>query len=373
MNTDVAVTATFEADPQPPQSYTVTVSKSGSGSVIPQGSADYVAGTVISVTASADPGNHFASWSGDAPTGAGASFSLTVNSVKNVTANFAADVVTTPPVRFTLSTRTAGNGTVSPAGDNDYDQGSDVSVTATAASGNHFTSWTGDASGSANPLTVHLDAAKSVTANFAADVVTPVTYTLVTTMNGSGSASPYGANDYAAGTVVSVSATPDQGNHFVNWTGDITSTDNPLSVTVDSNKTINANFAHDAVPPPQYGLTINVGGGGTATPFANSTQNFAAGTNVSITAVPDAGYAFSGWSGDVGGTTNPVEVTVDSAKSVTATFSPASFSLTTLASGGGTIDPPGVTGYQNGALVSLTASPSPGSPRRSRHAQSLLP
>ena len=41
---------------------------------------------------------------------------------------------------------------------------------------------------------------------------------------------------------------------------------------------------------------------------------------VKLTAVPDTGYYFTGWSGDVTGTDNPIDITVGSEKDITATF-----------------------------------------------------
>lgn len=48
---------------------------------------------------------------------------------------------------------------------------------------------------------------------------------------------------YSSGTVLSITATPAGGQTFYGWTGDVTSTDNPLTVTMDSNKLINATFS----------------------------------------------------------------------------------------------------------------------------------
>ena len=39
-----------------------------------------------------------------------------------------------------------------------------------------------------------------------------------------------------------------------------------------------------------------------------------------LTAVPASGYVFSGWGGDASGTTNPLTVTMNANKSITATF-----------------------------------------------------
>ncbi len=48
--------------------------------------------------------------------------------------------------------------------------------------------------------------------------------------------------------------------------------------------------------------------------------NYPAGTNVTMTAIPDSGWKFQGWSGDLTSTDNPVTVTVDAAKNIVATF-----------------------------------------------------
>jgi levanase/fructan beta-fructosidase len=68
----------------------------------------------------------------------------------------------------------------------------------------------------------------------------------------------------------------------------------------------------------QYTLTTSATSGGTVT--AGGTYD--EGTIVTITATPDAGYQFDGWSGDAGASgSNPLSVTMDSDKSITANFS----------------------------------------------------
>jgi uncharacterized repeat protein (TIGR02543 family) len=59
--------------------------------------------------------------------------------------------------------------------------------------------------------------------------------------------------------------------------------------------------------PPEGGTTT---GGGT----------YNSGVRAPLTAVPNAGYTFTGWSGDATGTDNPLSVTVDSDKDITANF-----------------------------------------------------
>ena len=69
------------------------------------------------------------------------------------------------------------------------------------------------------------------------------TYMLsITTINGSVIRSPL-ASSFAAGTVVTLTAQPDMGYHFANWTGAVSSTQNPLTITMDSDKSLTANYA----------------------------------------------------------------------------------------------------------------------------------
>lgn len=63
-----------------------------------------------------------------------------------------------------LATEDDGNGTVSGAGG--YDVNSSATLTATADQGYVFSHWTGDAVGSANPLSVAMDNSKTVKAHF---------------------------------------------------------------------------------------------------------------------------------------------------------------------------------------------------------------
>lgn len=71
------------------------------------------------------------------------------------------------------------------------------------------------------------------------------TYTLTTAVGqtGWGTVNPSGSNSYASGTSVTVTATANAGYQFTGWTGTVTSSDNPISVTMISNKNLTANFA----------------------------------------------------------------------------------------------------------------------------------
>ena len=70
---------------------------------------------------------------------------------------------------------------------------------------------------------------------------------------------------------------------------------------------------------PMFDLTISAAAGGTTDPAPN-TYSCYSGSQVGITAIPDSGYIFDNWSGDASGTTNPIIITIDDNKSITANF-----------------------------------------------------
>ena len=140
--------------------YTLTVNTVGQGSVTlnPAGGT-YPEGTVVTLTATADPGWGFSGWSGDL-TGSTNPVTITMNSDKNVTATFVVE-------EYTLTVNTVGSGTVAldpPRGT--YAEGTEVTLTAAGVGDGVFTGWSGALSGVDNPKTIIMDSDKSVTAKF---------------------------------------------------------------------------------------------------------------------------------------------------------------------------------------------------------------
>ncbi|WP_421762653.1 polysaccharide lyase family 7 protein [Ekhidna sp.] len=146
------------------------------------------------------------------------------------------------------------------------------------------------------------------------DISLGVQYTLSTSTTGEGSISlnPSGGS-YAENTVVSLTATPSSGYQFDGWSGDLSGRQNPVSITMDSDKSVEASFI------PIYTLTTSVVGDGSIT-LSPSGGTYEEGTVVTLTAVPDSGNQLESWSGDASGTEDQITVTMNSNKSVTATF-----------------------------------------------------
>ena len=134
-------------------------------------------------------------------------------------------------------------------------------------------------------------------------------YTLTASAGDGGSVS--GGGTFASGTQVSLTATPTSGYSFSGWSNG--STVNPLTVTLNSNTTITANFQ---VIVNSYTLTVTAGDGGTVSTEGGEYEE---GTEVTITATPDEGYEFISWIGS-DSTSSNITLTISSNVTISANF-----------------------------------------------------
>jgi hypothetical protein len=144
--------------------------------------------------------------------------------------------------------------------------------------------------------------------------------TLSNTVAGNGSVTQYPNSAlYPYGSTVRLTATPQPGNYFGVWGNAASGNTNPLYFTITSpTQTISSLFA--ALGPNQFALAVTPDGFGRVdvNPRANVYNN---GATVTLTATPDPGQCFLGWSGDAAGSTNPLLITMDQSKLISALFS----------------------------------------------------
>jgi hypothetical protein len=170
--------------------------------------------------------------------------------------------------------------------------------------------------------------ARRVVAQFVLD-----RHTLTAAADGTGSgrvtSEPSGINcpddcsqGYNYGTVVNLTATADTGSIFTGWNGVCTGVDE-CAVTMTETQHVTATFTL-----LQYMLTVTVDGAGsglvTSDPASISCPDgceamFDFGTVITLTASADTSSSFFGWAGACTGAGDCV-VTMDAARSVTATF-----------------------------------------------------
>ena len=125
-------------------------------------------------------------------------------------------------------------------------------------------------------------------------VITPTTYTVTVSNdgNGTGTATPSTA---AAGTTITLIATPKGGYHLKEWkviSGDVTIKDDKFLMP-NGNVDVKAIFEEDAPPvPTEFTITVKTDGNGTA---SASHAKAVVGTEITLTAMPKEGYHFKEW------------------------------------------------------------------------------
>jgi hypothetical protein len=118
------------------------------------------------------------------------------------------------------------------------------------------------------------------------------------------------------GEVVNIEAIPSPGYSFKEWNGSLSGNENPAMLTMDCTKSVTAIFI-EKLPE----LTISMKGKGSTSPEAG-THNYPPGTTVTITAIPDDGWQFDGWTGDVPESESAlIVITIEANKDITANFS----------------------------------------------------
>lgn len=252
-------------------------------------------------------------------------------------------------------------GTVTGAGS--YPQGANAQLNAVPANGFDFTNWTENGVVLSNSPTYSfaVTADRSLTANFAPRVVT---VSITTSAQPAAGGTTTGAGTYPAGTMVSLQATANPGNTFVNWTeaGAVVSTSANYSFVATVSRSLVANFTNT---PTQtlYNVfaSANPAEGGTVT----GSGAYAAGTSATLTATPTAPYTFDNWTenGVVVSTEPSYTHVVTRDRTLVANFvnSPPqtiySVGATAMPAQGGTISGAGT--YFSGTSATLTATPNP--------------
>ena len=341
----------------------------------------YPNGTSVVLFATPTADSVFTSWSG-CDSVAGDQCTVSMSSDRTVTAVFT-DVQSTLSVNRTGG----GQGSVATSGagvdcgqdcDEQYTNGTTVTLTATPAGNSNFHFWSGCDSTNGTSCTVTMNEDRSVFASFS-----PIVRTLTVTKQGGGAGTvtsdPEGIDcgddcgeSYQIGSEVTLTATPTGSAVFGGWSGCDVEAGTSCTVAVNANRAVNASFT-----APQKFLTVTKEGtaGGTITSApagincpTDCTNNYDEGTSVVLTANPDANVAFTGWTGCDSTNGSQCTVTMSDAKSVSGSFAAAQRSLAVSKGGNGTgtvsSSPAGIDcggdctqSYDHGTSVVLTSAP----------------
>ena len=383
MNTSKIVTANFTSLP-----LTVNRAGTGTGTVTGPGidcgttcTQKFPPNTSVRLQANnTDPASAFTSWSGCTSTN-GSTCTVLMASARAVTATFTSHKLT-----VTLTGVGGGSGTVTGVGNPincsgtglgclaGFPPGTAVTLTATPAQGAVFTRWSGCTPANVSTCTVLMSTAKTVSATF-----TSVPLTLTITGTGTVTSDIPGINcaqsctgRFVQGSTVVLTATPASTSGFMAWTGCTPANVSTCTVLLNTAKSVGVTFLSRRLTVAR----ASVGGGsGTVTGPAFTCgalcfQDFPPNTMVTVTATPDASSGFTGWTG-CASTSGPgntsCNVTMNIAKTVTATF--ARFNLTVTKSGTGVVQDSTLAincgsactaAFAAGTMVTLTATSGPG-------------
>ena len=335
-----------------PNLYTLTtqVSPEEGGTIQPAG-GEFLEGNSVEIVANPAEGYVFDYWEGDL-TGSSNPEIIRFVSNRTVTAHFILR-------DYDLSVEIVGSGIVN---ETVVERSSSVTVRldAEAEDGWSFDRWEGDLSGSSNPETITIEEGeeKSIKAIFVEDAADGYSLTINTEGEGTVDRDP-DKSSYTEGEEVTLTASAASGWSFKEWQGDVTGSTNPVTITLDEDKNVTAVFEQDDPDDPdEFTLTVNTQGEGTVDRNPDK-SSYTEGEEVTLTASAAFGWSFKEWQGDVTGSTNPVTITFDEDKNVTAVFEqdePDEFTLTVNTQGEGTVDRnPDKSTYTDGEEVTLTA------------------
>ena len=353
-----SITATFAQI-----TYQITVTQSVNG-VISPGTASYAQGSSQAETITPNGGYLIASITVDggavtvtSSSGQTVNFN-NIQAVHSITATFA-------QITYQITVTQSVNGVISP-GTASYAQGSSQAETITPNGGYLIASITVDGGAvtvtSSSGQTVNfnnIQAVHSITATFA-----QITYPVVFATVGGGTTNPAGSQMFTVGQQINISATASTGYSFASWSASpstsVTFGNTAAALTtatIKGNGTITATFTLNS-----YTLTIITSGSGNVT--LNPSQGpYHYGDIVNLNANPGNGYVFTGWTGGINKTDNPLQINITSSITVTATFTQSNYSISVMvfpSSAAGSIEVSISGPYHNGDTVILTASPTTG-------------
>ena len=293
VNSDLTFTAYFNHN-----SYTITVNATPAGAGSVSGGGSYYYGDYATLSATAYSGYEFVGWSDGSSQNP---HQVLVTGNATYTATFS-EVGGT---YYTVSAYVSPTGAGSVSGTGTFPAGASTTLTATANSGYTFDHWNDGST--TNPRTVTVNNNMSFTAYFNTQQ-----YTITTNVTPAGSGTVTGGGTYPYGATATLTATPNSGFEFLQWSDG--SLQNPRTITVTGNATYTALFSNGS--GEVYTLTVTSNAPLLGQVFGGGT--YPAGSAVEISAYPNTYARFVKW--DDGNTENPRTVIVNSDMEFVAEF-----------------------------------------------------
>ena len=314
------------------------------------GAGTYDLGEGVNLVATPAAGYRFTNWTENGTVvSTNANYQFTASADRTLVANF-----TQRTYNVTATVDPDNSGTIS-GNNSPYTYGTTVSLTAIANPGFAFVNWTDE---DANVVSTNanyqfaIDGNRTFVAHFEAEQ-----YEITATANPTEGGSVTGTGTFNYGQQVSLSATPNEGYQFVNWTenGSTIYTNANYSFTATTSRTLVANFQINT-------YTISASANPVAGGTVNGAGDYTHGQTVTLTATANAGYNFVNWTenGSAVSTDAEYSFTATANKTLVANFEVITYTVTANAYpvAGGTVS--GANTYTHGSSCTLTASANTG-------------
>jgi len=343
------ISATFTPTP----TYTITSSASSNGQISPVGTTTLNMGSSQTFSMTPNSGYRISSVLVDGASAGKISGYTFSNISRNHTISVSFEAIPT----YAVTASAGSGGSVSPSGTTMVTEGASQSYTVSPNSGYYITDVRVD-NVSVGAVTSYTFSNVSATHNISATFAR-ITHTLTSSSGSGGTVSPLGITVINDGSNQTYTFTPNTGYQVSGVLVDNVSVGAPQTYSfnnVTANHTISVSFS--LIP---YTLTSTAGPNGTISPAGTRTANW--GTNQTYTIAPNTGYRISDVLVDnvsVGVITTYTFNNITANHTISATFTPITFSITGSAGSGGSISPSGVTTVNYGTSQTFTITPNTG-------------
>ena len=302
------------------RNYRCIVTPSGGGSVtVTPAQGVYHYGDVITITATPDTGYAFKQYSGSI-SDSNKVCVVTIQDHLNITAEFELASYT-----VTLNGSTGGTLSVSPVKDK-YKYNEEITLTAAPSEGYELRKVYNDTYSSTNRVSKYIVKGDTW---FTPDFVQREYRCIVTTSEGGTVSVTPSKTTYHYGDVITLTAVPETGYAFKEYSGSVTGEDKVCVVTVKDHLNVNAEFYFDA-----YELIAKATEGGSVTVDPEK-ETYHANEIVKVSATPVEGFSFAGFAGTVESKDNPLEVLMNQHHDITAVFTNVEYKVVVAVSEGG--------------------------------------
>lgn len=331
-------------------SYEITATINPSNAGVVTGAGTYTYNQTCELVATPNEGYHFVSWTNDGivvDTTNSISFSVTEN--KSYVANFSLN-----SYEVSASANPSNGGAVNGGGT--YNHFETCSLTASPTTGYNFTNWTEDGTSvSTNSnYSFVVSGSRTLVANFSIQ-----SFAITASSDPSNGGTVSGSGTYNHGANCTLSASPNTGYDFVNWTKDGSQVSSSQSYTFTVNNESQGSYvAHFQLKSYSINANANPDEGGSI----SGTGTYNHGSTCQITATPSPGYNFTRWTenGSQVSTNATYSFTVNGPRTLVAHFSQQNYviSLTADPSSGGSAM--GGGGYHYGENCTAIATTNAG-------------